>query len=230
MAGDGRSAAWCGRRTRPTRDSARWRRGLPHRSRGPARPPCARARPPRTAAPTAPGWARRTRTTGRCWPAPATAPTAVAPTRWARAAPGRPAGWGCSPAARALGTVGADDVGVPVEGPLRRAHLGVEVDVHEAEPLGEPVGPLEVVHQRPAVVAPDVDALPHGGGDGAQVGVEVVDPRDAGVAALELDEQVGHGVGDDGPAEVGRRVPGDVAVLERQRRVLGGGPNPDRVV
>ena len=40
-----------------------------------------------------------------------------------------------------------------------------------------PCGPLEVVQQRPAVVAADVDAPGDGVADGAQVGVEVVDPR-----------------------------------------------------
>ena len=59
-----------------------------------------------------------------------------------------------------------------------RALLGLVVDVHQAEALGVALGPLEVVHQRPACSSrgrrrPRAIAV----GDGPQVGVEVVDPR-----------------------------------------------------
>src|SRR4051794_23152707 len=69
--------------------------------------------------------------------------------------------------------VGLDRLGVPVERALRRTPLGLVVDVHEAEPLRVALGPLEVVHQRPAVVATDVDALVDRRGDRAQMPVEV---------------------------------------------------------
>ena len=51
--------------------------------------------------------------------------------------------------------------------------------------------------------------------------------RDSG---HELDEQLGHRGGDDGPAEVGRGVPGDVAERERQVRARRGRLHADGVV
>ena len=51
-----------------------------------------------------------------------------------------------------------DDVGVPTGARLRRADLGGEVDVHDAEAVGVALGPLEVVEERPHEVAAQVDA------------------------------------------------------------------------
>src|SRR3954467_6968238 len=90
--------------------------------------------------------------------------------------------------------VGPDEVGVPVEGALRRADLGLVVDVDQPEALGVALRPLEVVHQRPAVVATDVDPLGDRRGDGAQMPVEVVD------AGLVVDDAVLVGPGGVGAA------------------------------
>src|SRR4051812_7685845 len=71
--------------------------------------------------------------------------------------------------------VGRDQVVVPAVGVLGGALLAVVVDMHQPEPLGVALGPLEVVHQRPGVVAADVDLRLDRRRDGPEVGVEVGD-------------------------------------------------------
>src|ERR1044071_9333248 len=56
-------------------------------------------------------------------------------------------------------SVRSDQVPVPECAPLRDPALRREVDEHDAEPLGVAVLPLEVVQQRPHVVAADVHTL-----------------------------------------------------------------------
>src|SRR5215213_7977798 len=74
----------------------------------------------------------------------------------------------------AMGT--PDEVAVPEARPLGHAPLRRVVHVHEAEALRVAVLPLEVVEHRPREVAPDVDAVGDRPPEGAQMGVQVVDP------------------------------------------------------
>src|SRR5581483_223054 len=75
-----------------------------------------------------------------------------------------------------------DPVAVPEGAPLRDPPLGGEVDEDDPEALRVAVLPLEVVQQRPDVVAPDVDAeLPR-----PLDGVDV--PAQVGDAAVVLDD------------------------------------------
>src|SRR3954447_12297213 len=53
-------------------------------------------------------------------------------------------------------------IAVPERGPLQRPLLGLEVHAHDPEALRIAVLPLEVVQQRPRVVAADVHAVAHG--------------------------------------------------------------------
>ena len=145
------------------------------------------------------GRARARRARGRGAELPARADRARAPQHRDRRAPAaadrRAAGRGPGRVSVLAERVrlGGDEVGVPVEGPLRRALLGLVVDVDQAEALGVALGPLEVVHQRPRVVAADVDAAAGSPSATApQVGVEVVD------AGLVVDDAVlvrAHAVG-----------------------------------
>src|SRR6187431_2032857 len=86
--------------------------------------------------------------------------------------------------------VGGEDAGVLEPGVLDRAHLGVVVDVHDAEALVVAEGPLEVVHQAPREVAAHVGAALDRVGDGTEVRVQVGDP--VGVVHPAV---VRHGVG-----------------------------------
>src|SRR6478752_4785563 len=63
-----------------------------------------------------------------------------------------------------------DVIAVPERGALQRALLGRVVDPHDPEPLVVAVLPLEVVQQRPRVVALDVDS----GAGGADERFEVL--------------------------------------------------------
>src|SRR3569833_4292878 len=64
---------------------------------------------------------------------------------------------------------------VPVERVLRRAPQGFVVDVHEPEARRVALGPLEIVHQGPAEVTPDVDAGVHRLAQRDEVAVQEVD-------------------------------------------------------
>ena len=83
----------------------------------------------------------------------------------------------------------------PVVARLRRAHLGVVVDVHQPEPGGVPAGPLEVVDQRPVEVPAQVDPV-------AQ--------RPAGRVEMVADEGDPGVIGRPGLVRVGAAVLGDV--------------------
>src|SRR5436190_19430293 len=118
-----------------------------------------------------------------------------------------------------------DEVAVPERAALGRSALRREVDVHDPEAARVAVLPLEVVEQRPDVVAADVDAGGHGALDGRDVLAQVRDAirvfddrvpverrigegravlgdheRDLAVVALEPQEQRGERVGLDPPA------------------------------
>src|SRR5215831_6467429 len=69
-----------------------------------------------------------------------------------------------------------DQVAVPERAPLRDPALGRIVDVDDPEPLVVAPFPLEVVEQRPDVVAADVDALRPRALDRIDVSPEVVEP------------------------------------------------------
>src|SRR5688500_13515046 len=90
-----------------------------------------------------------------------------------------------------------EQVGVPVEGLLSGALERLVVDVHQAEALRVALGPLEVVHERPAVVAAYVDAADDRLGDRADVGPQVVDARlvvdDAALVGPHVVSAPGHG-------------------------------------
>src|SRR4029079_6811730 len=91
--------------------------------------------------------------------------------------------------------VGRDHGGVPVERPIRDALLRLVVDPDQTAALRVALGPLEVVHQRPGVVAAYVGAVANGRLDGPQVRVEVVDPRlvvDHSVLIRTHDERAHH--------------------------------------
>ena len=103
----------------------------------------------------------------------------------------------CSACGRRGERVRVADRRVPVRAGVWRAGLRGEVDVHEPEALAEPPRPLEVVQQRPGVVAADVDPVGEGQGELAQVGVEERDAAD--VRARPVDDRV----------VVGRAVLGD---------------------
>ena len=86
-----------------------------------------------------------------------------------------------------------DDLFVPERAVFGRAFLGLKIDVDDAEPLGVALAPLEVVDQRPDIVAVDRDA----GLDGAVDLGEVV--PDVFEAARVLDLAVGgNGIGEAG--------------------------------
>ena len=100
----------------------------------------------------------------------------------------------------------------------------------DAEALVIPVGPLEVVHQRPLEVAAHIHPFLDGGTDRAEVGVEIgdaprvvadaiddgivvgaavlgdVDRRQVRVRGREADQQSPQPIGRDGPAHVGLRT------------------------
>ena len=71
--------------------------------------------------------------------------------------------------------VGRDHLLVPVERVLRDALLGLVVDVDQAEALLVAVGPLEVVEQRPGVVAGHRHAVLDRARELEQVAVHEVD-------------------------------------------------------
>ena len=86
-----------------------------------------------------------------------------------------------------------DDLFVPERAVFGGAFLGLKIDVDDAEPLGVALAPLEVVDQRPDIVAVDRDA----GLDGAVDLGEVV--PDVFEAARVLDLAVGgNGIGEAG--------------------------------
>ena len=68
----------------------------------------------------------------------------------------------------------AQEGAVPGVGRLRDAPLRRVVDVHQAEAGAVPLGPLEVVHQRPHEVAADVDAGVDRLADGGDVAAQVL--------------------------------------------------------
>src|SRR5262245_19345576 len=69
----------------------------------------------------------------------------------------------------------ADNVAIPVKRRPWCARQRGEVDVDQTEALGEPLSPLEVVHQRPHEVAPHRCATAGRLGDRPDVTVEVCD-------------------------------------------------------
>ncbi len=75
------------------------------------------------------------------------------------------------------GAVRRDHSRIEMRARLRRALQRLVVDVHQAEALGEAVGPFEVVEQRPGEVAADVGALPDRVVHGAQMLAQVVDTQ-----------------------------------------------------
>src|SRR5919198_1505044 len=75
-----------------------------------------------------------------------------------------------------LATSARDEVAVPQARPLRHAPLRRVIDVHQPEPLGVAVLPLEVVEHRPGEVPPDVDAVGHRAGQRGQVRPQVPPP------------------------------------------------------
>ena len=87
-----------------------------------------------------------------------------------------------------------DDLFVPERAVFGGAFLGFKIDVDDAEPLGVALGPLEVVDQRPDVVAVDRDAGLDGAVDLGEVGPDVIE------AAHVLDLAVGgNGIVEAGP-------------------------------
>src|SRR3954447_15375573 len=80
-----------------------------------------------------------------------------------------------------------DQLAVPAGAVLGRAPLGRVVDVDDAEALGVAVLPLEVVQQRPHVVAADVDPVGDRGGQRGDVVLQVGDaPRVLQLAVRDL--------------------------------------------
>ena len=69
-----------------------------------------------------------------------------------------------------------DHACIPSRGVLQGPALVGEVDADESEPLLVAPRPLEVVQQRPHVVAADVDTLAERLEDRPQVRLQVVDP------------------------------------------------------
>ena len=102
-----------------------------------------------------------------------------------------------------------DVVAVPEPAALRRPALGRVVDVDDPEPLRVAVLPLEVVEQRPRVVAPHVDPV----GDRALERGEVV--AQVGHALRVVDAPVDDLLAVEGGAVLGD-VDGDVAVVAPQ--------------
>src|SRR5688572_1140920 len=70
-----------------------------------------------------------------------------------------------------------DRLGIRAGAGFRGATLGLEVHVHEAEPLGEPVRPLQVVEQRPGEIPPDVHAHLYRRRHGLEVAAQVLHPQ-----------------------------------------------------
>src|SRR4051794_16993549 len=66
---------------------------------------------------------------------------------------------------------------VPERAALERALLSLEVHAHDPEPLRVAVLPLEVVQQRPCVVAAHVDAVPAGARERLQMVAQERHPR-----------------------------------------------------
>src|SRR5208337_1077643 len=84
---------------------------------------------------------------------------------------------------------------VPVSARLDDPFLCGKVRIRKPEPLGEPVRPFEVVHQRPDVVAADVHAFLDGPVDAGKVPVEEVNPVLVHYLPLPVDHvPVGHAV------------------------------------
>src|SRR5262245_3170480 len=79
-------------------------------------------------------------------------------------------------------SVRSDQIPVPEGAPLGDPSLGREVHENDAEPLGVSPLPLEVVEQRPHVVAAHVHSLLAGGLERLDV------PGDVGDAAIVLDD------------------------------------------
>ena len=77
-----------------------------------------------------------------------------------------------------------DHLRVPSAAELRRALLGAERDVDDAEPFVVALGPLEVVEQRPDEIAADVVALGDGPVQLDQVAAQVL-------AAIQVDDLAG---------------------------------------
>src|SRR3712207_9234049 len=76
---------------------------------------------------------------------------------------------------KSLQAVAPDDVRIPPRAVLRQACLRRVVDVHDAEPLGVPLRPFIVVHQRPHEVSPEVNTAGQCIVAGAEVPVQVLD-------------------------------------------------------
>src|SRR4051795_1015593 len=78
-----------------------------------------------------------------------------------------------------------DEVAVPEPAALRHADLGLVVDMDDAEAHRVAVLPLEVVEQRPRVVALHVDAGGDGAGERLEVTLEVGDARRVVAGAVD---------------------------------------------
>src|SRR4051794_39685734 len=74
-----------------------------------------------------------------------------------------------------LDAVAPDHLLVPLRAVLEHSLLRGVVDVHDPEALRVPLGPLEVVHQRPDEVPPQIHSGRQRIMAGAQVAVEVFD-------------------------------------------------------
>src|ERR1019366_6612963 len=111
--------------------------------------------------------------------------------------------------------VRASHVGVPEGTALRDPALGAEIHEDDPEPLGVPLGPLEVVQERPDEVAAQVHPGTDGAPGGVQVAVQVADPLEVVDNALRGDVVMGGGA-----------VLGDV---QRQAGRLGAQPDQQLV-
>src|SRR5215210_171834 len=105
-----------------------------------------------------------------------------------------------------LQPVAPDDVRVPAGARFGDASLRSVLHEHDPEPFGVPLGPLEVIQERPDHVATQVDALLHRFVGGPEVGVEVRD------ALLIVHAALGVYVVVDGPTVLGH-VDGHVGVI-----------------
>ena len=72
-------------------------------------------------------------------------------------------------------TVAPDHLPVPLRAVLQHALLRAVVDVHDAEALRVPLGPFEIVHERPDEVPPQVHTGRQGIMAGPEMPVEVLD-------------------------------------------------------